>query len=142
MNRKMYPMIVTPYNTIIEMSRAAYLRTKFVFRHELITDQRPLKHSPFSGLSLFVFRHPVFSPRVREVHDQYQLDNDENESSRYSEIHPYWSKASVWNEERCHSSSTHNHILDTPESKVKGKKKFIYVRYRNLGKTKLKLYPF
>ena len=59
--------------------------------------------------------HPRLCPAVSEVDDEDKLNDDEQESSHHSEVHPGWAKTAVWDKEGSDAAGDYDEIFDAPE---------------------------
>ena len=59
---------------------------------------------------------PALGPGVGEVYDQDQLDDDEQEATDHSEVHPGGPKVTVGDEESPDTTSNDDQVLQAPET--------------------------
>ena len=59
--------------------------------------------------------HPALVPRVREVHEQDELHEDEEEAADQAHDHPRHVEHAAPDEERAHQEGEHEQQLDAPE---------------------------
>ena len=59
--------------------------------------------------------HPTLVPRVREVHEQDELHEDEEEAADQAHDHPRHVERAALDEERAHQEAEHEQQLDDPK---------------------------
>ena len=75
----------------LEISVANMDRIEF----QIITSNVTCK-PPFA-LWFLILCQPLFIPRMRKVHDQHELDQDEQEATDHAENHPNFLEFAMWN---------------------------------------------
>ena len=63
---------------------------------------------------------PRFGPVVSKVHDQNQLDQNEEEAANHAKVHPDRTKGAVGDEERSYNPRQEQEELQTPKSVLDG----------------------